>query len=61
MNRAEWTASVAELVGLSHEAADRRSRKTGSAGSQTYEHEGAIVFRCVRVCVTICLQILGEG
>jgi hypothetical protein len=30
VNRAEWTSSVAELVGLSHEAADRRARKTGT-------------------------------
>jgi len=30
VTRAEWTSAVAELVGLSHEAAGRRARKTGS-------------------------------
>ena len=29
VNRAGWVSSVAEIVGLSHEAACRRARKTG--------------------------------
>eukprot|EP00292_Cryptomonas_paramecium_P011023 CAMPEP_0113697520 /NCGR_PEP_ID=MMETSP0038_2-20120614/22181_1 /TAXON_ID=2898 /ORGANISM="Cryptomonas paramecium" /LENGTH=326 /DNA_ID=CAMNT_0000620543 /DNA_START=45 /DNA_END=1021 /DNA_ORIENTATION=- /assembly_acc=CAM_ASM_000170 len=41
VGRAHWVASVAELIGLSHEAADRRAKKTGSFHGIHHDHAEA--------------------